>query len=372
MQKFLVLGAGSAQMDLLHHLRGKFYTMSCSYDAEDRHRTISDEFHVMDIADHERILAFCRQNGVDFIYSVGSDVAMPTVAHVCEKLNLPCFISFQTARTCNQKDVLRKRLSSVYGHVRYQVLETANDALRLDYPVVLKPADSQGQRGISLVWCVEELAPAMDRALHHSRVKRAVAEEYIPGREISANVFVHNRQLKLLLLSDRISWPEYPGGLIHKHVYPASLSQHARQHVQRLVQETLNVLEIHNGPAYFQIKMAADEPRLIEVTPRLDGCHIWRLMRFATGVDLLEAAVSTLVGGDHPLVPDVPQHSGDTSLKWVLEFFCAPPATPFEARRFDIHPKHRFMTFYYQTGDRIKSVNGILEKCGYQIYTEAA
>ena len=77
---------------------------------------------------------------------------------------------------------------------------------------------------------------------------------------------------------------------------PTQFSKNVVEKVKDLVQRVLQKLEIKDGPAYFQIKVVGDEPYLIEVTPRLDGCHMWRLINIYCGVNLLDMSFKQLIG----------------------------------------------------------------------------
>ena len=158
-------------------------------------------------------------------------------------------------------------------------------------------------------------------------------------------------------------WPDYTGGLIWKHRLPSRWADHpeAMSAVTDLVSETLNRLGICNGPAYFQIMMdRRGTPRLIEVTPRLDGCHMWRLIRYSTGVDLLEMTVKAMEG----------EKAGRTEYSvrpYMTEFLCLPPETVFSKDLF--HDRTcDYLEWYYRDGETVRKMNGYKEKCGYRIY----
>ena len=100
--------------------------------------------------------------------------------------------------------------------------------------------------------------------------------------------------------------------------------------MEELVSEAVTKLEINNGPVYFQIKIENGHPYLIEVTPRLDGCHMWRLIKEYTGVNLLDITMTHFLDGTVPdisyKVSDIPMHT---------EFFCEAPDTEFDISKYD-------------------------------------
>jgi len=151
-------------------------------------------------------------------------------------------------------------------------------------------------------------------------------------------------------------------GLVHSHHIPASgLSPSARQSILQIAAAACQRLAIASGPAYFQFKYWQNQPFLIEITPRLDGCHLWRLIRYATGVDLLRITFEHLLGrspcpADFTCKPDG---------AFELEFTCQLPGQP--ARNPPPPPHALFFDFYNSPGESVHSINGLLEKTGYFI-----
>lgn len=364
MQRFLVLGVGNAQVDILNYLKGNFELHACSFAQEGRGIELCDYFELIDIINIDLLIKYCQTKRMDFVYSVGSDIAMPTISKVSEVLDMPCFTSYQTSLSCNSKNMFREKLKKKWGAVRFQNILSANpELLNLPLPLMVKPNNSQGQRGVSLINSYDELDKAYFAAKKHSRDGSVIVEEYIAGQEISVNTFIHNGTIIFFILSDRISWPGSTSGAIHKHLLPCSLNSNAQENVIKLVKGVIKTLGIDNGPAYFQIKIEGEMPRLIEVTPRLDGCHLWRLIKIATGVDLLGMTIESLTKGKVS-----PVNATSVSNQWTLEFFCAPPNTIVDINNFSVHPKCFYHEFYYNDGEFVKEINGYMEKCGYQIF----
>lgn len=366
MNRFLVLGVGNAQKDLIDYLsdHSEYYSIfSCSNVFNPAVADKIEKFGLVDITNKEQVLDFAQSNDIDLIYSVGSDVAMPTVAWVSEQLNKTTYIDYATAFSCNSKTSFRAKLEGVYGAIPFHTMEHPLDIGSLALPIIVKPSDSQGQRGVKLINSMSELETAYQAALSHSRSGKVIAEHYVNGNEISVNAFLSNGEVIFSLISDRLSWNHNGGGIIHKHLIPSHISLNAKSNVEKLVRSVCSALNIVNGPAYFQIKMDADEPKLIEVTPRLDGCHMWRLIKYATGIDLLDMTVKGLIGLPLSIFP----YEIDKS--WTLEFFCLPPNEVFHQDLFLANDNAAYVQFYYDDGDVVRKMNGFKEKCGYQIYS---
>jgi formate-dependent phosphoribosylglycinamide formyltransferase (GAR transformylase) len=363
-KKFLVLGIGNAQVDILDYLstRTDVEIHALSYSNAGRGLSYVNFFEVIDITDKASVLIYALEHRINFIYSVGSDVAMPTAMWVAEQLGIPHFVSAQTASLCNTKHELRAFLQGIYGSVPFETLDEKCLVTQVAFPAMVKPVDSQGQRGVSTVTHESDLLAAYEYAVGFSRSKTVIIENKIDGPEISVNTFQVNGKLVFFLPSDRLSWDGFDGGVIHKHILPTQLNAAAVKNVRKLVVDTLAKLDINEGPAYFQIKMQGDEPFLIEVTPRLDGCHMWRLIAQCTGVNLLDATIS------HLFSESVEVPSAFDITPGVLEFICQPPSTNFIPVQIDGDYDHA--EYYYQAGDVVRSMNGKMEKCGYLIKTK--
>lgn len=208
-----------------------------------------------------------------------------------------------------------------------------------------------------------ELEAYFDRAKAHSRCGKVILEKFILGSEVSVNAYVKDGEVVFSMLSDRESFANFPGGIIKAHHLPSVFEgTPTHEKICELVRETVKALDIENGPVYFQIKVSEGHPYLIEVTPRLDGCHMWRLIKEYCGVDLLDMTVRQLLGEDVNVpkykVSRVPMHT---------EFFCEPPDTVFDAEKYEKCAAD-YKRMYYGTGNTVKRMNGYMEKCGYRIF----
>lgn len=365
MKRFLVLGIGPAQVDLLRAIRGHFESHALSHSADGPGRSLADHFVRIDITDREAVLDYASRQAIDFVYSIGSDVAMPTACWVSERLGLPRLVGSETADGCQNKVTMRQRLRDLAGTLPFQRVTRADDSVRLPFPLMMKPADSQGQRGVTRIESESDYRAAFDDTLRHSRSGQLILERFVEGVEVSAHAWMSRGKLTWSLVSDRVSWPGVPGGVIHKHTVPTSLDRDAQAQVRVLVADATERLEIREGPAYFQIKMDGGSPYLIEVAPRLDGCHLWRLIRTAGGPDLLALTLSSLTTGT-----PMPDELGGTSGVWSLEFFSKPPGTIFRSGDFQVRPDATHVEWYRDQESPIPETNGHMEKCGYQIYRE--
>lgn len=361
--KVLILGVGHAQVDAIKYCKERGLEVhGCSYTNTERGIGLLDKFVQINITDKEAVLEYARREGIDVIYSVGSDIAMPTVSYVANSLNLPSFIKTSTAEICNNKQMLRDTLGQDFdGNIEYIYAESIEELASFkNYPGMLKPVDSQGQRGVYKVDSIDEAIERFPESISYSRDKKVILERYLDGPEVSVNAYMVDGTMVFGLVSDRISFDDIPGGVIKEHYLPSSLSQQIQDRVIDLAERSAKVLGIENGPCYFQVKVVEGVPYVLEVTPRLDGCHMWKLIKYYCGVDLLDLTFRHLIEqnvdeNDFAVINHMPVRT---------VFMCQPPNSSVKKNHY---PAALCECWYYDEGDMVKKMNGYMEKCGYRM-----
>lgn len=365
-KRMLILGAGNAQIDLIKYCgKRNIETFGCSYNNTDPGISFLDHFTKIDIVDIDAVYAYARESQVDFIYSIGSDIAIPTICEVSRRLELPCFVDVSTAKLCCNKFQLRQTLEETEYHIPflgcYSYEETEGWK---EYPVQIKPVDSQGQRGVGKADNEKQVKACFEFAKQYSRSGQVILEKSIEGNEISVHAFLRNGTPLFVLLSDRETFAEFPGGIVKGHHVPSNYeATEVREKVLKMIQDVTKRLHILEGPVYFQIMINDGIPHLIEVSPRLDGCHMWRLIYLYCGVDLLDLTIQSLMGKE----PEIPPMKISGALK--TKFFCEAPGRVFREDKF-CPEKSLFHQYYYRDGETVHRINGFMEKCGYQICYE--
>ena len=307
------------------------------------------------------------------VYSVGSDIAMPTVAAVSERLGLPLFHGHDIVETLHRKANLRTFLDTHgISPVAHRVVREPADVDGFDvYPAIVKPSDSQGQRGVQYVTDPDQARAAVATAVGFSATKTAIIEEFLDGPEVSVHVFVVDGQVEVTLPTDRFVWDGPVTGVAEGHATPCrELTDDLRPEVEALIRAVVGALGVGTGPLYFQLKLTSRGPRIIEIAPRLDGCHLWRLLDVHTGFNILDRCFDLLAGGSWQ-----PVEIGPTGLCHELWFDLAPPSIPFSAA--DHPPRPEAGTVVYEEwqvdeGALPRDANGVVSRLGYRIYERPA
>lgn len=366
-KKILILGVASVQMDAIMELNKMGYETHAIAMAKDGPGAdVADYFEEINILDEESVINYIKKHEIDTVYSVGSDLAIPIASSISEKLGLQHFVSENVARICNNKNLMRKTLGKNFdGNLDFQIIENLQENVNIKYPFILKPTDSQGQRGVFLIESIEEYKKNFNRSKKHSRSGLVILEQYVSGPELSVNGYIVNGKLVFLIPSDRQTWPDYTG-LIHKHIVPtANLDNDKNEKIKFIIESACQKIGIENGPVYTQMKMEGNNPYIIEITPRLDGCHMWNLLTYYTGVNLLRLTFQHLLEND---LSELNNEYSDYKNHYVLEFTCQEPETAADYSEFQNEIRNSLYSFkYYKQGDAIRPVNGKYEKIGYFI-----
>lgn len=373
MTRLLLLGATEVQRDAVEVAHELGLEVSVAAADPGPASRLAGDFHQVSLLDVEGVERTAREVAADVVYSVGSDRAMPTVAEVSCRLGLPTLVQPRTAVDANDKGAMRRRLQGRPGQLAYGVVDGPALPPGVRLPCVVKPTDSQGQRGVALVRDEQALAPAVALARTFSRDDRAMVEEYAEGPEVSVNGYLRGGELEFVGVSDRVTHPDHLG-LVQAHRFPAAATDPRvdEQLAEVLLASALG-LGLQAGPVYAQLKVTADGPRLIEVTPRLDGCHLWRLWRSACGADLLRTALQDLL--DLPGRAPLPRPDRSAPGVWRIDFDLLPPgSTMGEDAGADLLTAgatalHR--ASYYAPGDVVRALNGHQEKVAYRLVHEA-
>jgi|SRR5690554_31032 len=372
MKKALILGTNAGQADIINYLNENGWeTHVCGYRREGPGCNLAHQFHLVNTIDLKAVEDLARKLDVDIVYSVSSDSAITSATKVSERMGLPHLLNGAYIDLFNSKNAFRDFLNiNNIGTTRYIVVNNDNiNAVEWnDFPCVVKPTDSQGQRGVQLIEAKEKLQDALKLAIESSTSKEAIIEEYLDGNEFSTNVVVQNGEILLNEFSDRIVFGNEYFGLPKGHGLPITyINKEQLKIAKSYVHQIIEKLNIKDAVLYIQMKLKGNEPRVIEIAPRLDGCHIWRLIKHYRGIDLREYAIKCLLGekidkANYITNPDMRRS--------ILEFYHLPTQELFDLEKLNVRENVAYTEYRYVNGDTIIPINGRLEVVGYCIYNE--
>jgi len=301
-RRVLVLGAGRHQVPLIKRARQRgAFVVTSDYLTDSPGREFASLPILADALDSEINVEIAREQDIDAVVTVGTDQALTTVADVAASRGLPCHVSPDGARAATDKTRMRAALAKAgvpmsTCHIVERDELPERTALGQG-PWVVKPADAQGQRGTCRVGSHDHLLAAVADARSESRRGVALIEEFLIGPEATATAWLHDGQLELLGITDRVTYNPPPNlGIALRHVFPGV---HAAAHVDSVagvLEGVAAAYEMTNGPLYVQMIITADGPKVVEAAARVGGGHETALYQAVAGVDLTELSLDLACG----------------------------------------------------------------------------
>lgn len=326
----LVLGGGSSQLALLARCRAHgLFTVLADRDPRAPGRELADAFEPASTFDAEAVLAAARRRRVRAVLTAGTDQPVLVAAQVAAALGLPSFLDVPTALSVTNKRVMKIRLRELGLPAAPWALvgpEVEAGALAgLHPPLVTKPVDSQGQRGVMRLPDVAAVRSAAAEVLSHSREERFLVEEYYPGPEVTVSGWVTRGQTSILTVTDRVTVDSPPHiGVCYAHRYPTHL-QSCWQEIVCLARKVVEGFGIREGPIYFQFLVGERGVIVNELSCRLGGAYEDTFIPRVTGVPVLDLVIRGCLGQDVEPEPG-PGFAADRAPRFVSTalLFCRP------------------------------------------------
>lgn len=305
MKKILLLG-GSAQQIVAIKTAQKlgYYTVLCDYLPDNPGQYEADKFYLVSTTDKDAVLEVARNEQIDGVLAYASDPAAPTAAYIAEKLGLSGAPYHSVETLCN-KDQFRKFLiENGFSTPKAKGYASAEDALKekenFEFPIIIKPVDSSGSKGATVLQTEDGLKNALDFAFSFSRCHRIIVEHFIEKKHpylIGGDVFIENGKIVLWGLlnchRDNCVNPLVPVG----KSYPLQLEDEDIQHVKETLSSMVEKLRISNGS--MNVELVVDKSNRvwpIDVGPRSGGNMIPDLLGDMFGVDIAEMSVKAAMG----------------------------------------------------------------------------
>ena len=297
-KKIAILGAGYFQEPLIIKAKEMGLQVHCfSWLKDAVCKNLADKFYPISITEKEKILMICKDNNIDGIISIASDIAMTTVSYVAQNLNL--ISNTQEATSISRNKGLTRQCLEKNG------LNTPNYWLgtdftlfdnTIDYPLIVKPSDSSGSRGITKVFGKEGLSVAFDWAKSFSLNKKVIIESYIEGDEVSVETLSYKGNHQVIVVTDKVTTGS-PHFVELEHHQPSNLSSNILKSIEI---ETINALKsigITNGSSHIEAKINSNgEVFIIEIGSRMGGDFIGsHLVENSTGVDYLKQTIDIAI-----------------------------------------------------------------------------
>lgn len=306
MKKLMILGGSRYAIPVIQAAkRLEIFTITADYLPDNIAHKYSDEYVNVSIIDKEATLAAAQRLQIDGIVSFGCDPGVVTAAYVAEKMGLPFQGPYKSVEILQDKGLFRQFLTENGFNVPHAKRYTDKKAPFADidfftWPVIVKPVDSAGSKGVTKVDTSEQLPQAIEIAVAGSHNGTYIIEDFLTfeGYHSDADPFTVNGKLEFVSYSDQLfdkdaENPYTPAFII----WPSSMKRPHQDELTAETQRLMTLLHMKTGIYNIETCVGADgTPYLMEVSPRGGGCKIAELQQLAYGVDLIENEVRNAVG----------------------------------------------------------------------------
>ncbi len=307
-KRIMLLGGNYTQMTCTLAAKAEgYYVISVDYLPENPAHKFADEYHNVSTIDKEAVLELAKELKIDGIVSYASDVSAPTAAYVAEALGLPTN-PYESVMIMTHKDLFRSFLKENgfpmpkgAGFKKDQYEEAKKFFDGLTKPVMIKPIDSSGSKGVNRVNYAEEFDAAWEESLSYSISKQVIVEEFVErkGYQIDGDAFVIDGKIRFWGICDQHhddSCSKYaPAGLSFPPTQDEKIQQEAKAQIERL----FKLLNMHMGAYNIEyIVNQSGQVYILEIGPRNGGNLITDAINAATDVNLAAYTVRQAVGDD--------------------------------------------------------------------------
>lgn len=303
-----MLGGSHFQVPAIKYAKqAGYHVITADYLPNNPGHKFSDEYHNVSTVDEQKVLALAEKLRIDGIVSYASDPGAPAAAYVAEKLGLPGN-PYESVKILQRKDLFRSFLKD-NGFLVPVSTSFVDESVAKEFarerlqngPIVVKPADSSGSKGVTKLHALHDFEKAFAYALQFSLAKIVVVEDFIEKAiyEMDGDGFVWQGKLAFRCFgnqhNDLVCNPYVPMGISFPYIQSDELQQKAHDQIESI----LTKLNMKVGG--LNIEYLTDDKGnifILEIGPRSGGNLIPEVIKIATGVDLIAYSIDGAMGKD--------------------------------------------------------------------------
>lgn len=301
-KKILIVGASFLQVPMIKKAKEMgLYVAVADYNPEAVGIKYADQYFNCSTIDKEGLLDVALKFKPDGIATMATDMPMRAISYVCSKIGLNS-ISEQTANIATNKiDMIKAFKKNDVASPAFAECENFEECLSAldffsEFPLILKPSDSSGSRGVIKIESRNELKNAFEYSKASSRDGKVIIEEFMVGPEVSVECFAINGDVNILQITDKLTTGA-PHFVELGHMQPSSLDDDTVSKIKDLAKKACLALGIINGPAHAEIIVTNNGPKMVEIGARMGGdCITSDLVPLSTGIDMIKATLDYALG----------------------------------------------------------------------------
>ena len=305
----MILGAGVYQVPLIKKATELgIYTIVVSIPGDYPGFKFADKVYYENTTDTERILQIAQQEKIDGITTCRTDVALVTLATVCEKLNLRGLPLLSAQRSCN-KILMKKALYDAHVNVaRFHIcslsdsLDSVKEICRdINYPVMVKAIDSSGSRGITIVENESQVEYALANVKSVTHKGEFLIEEFLIGEEFGADAYIQNGEIEFIIPHGKYVYKANTGIPIG-HYAPYGDDAISEKTIH-LMEQSIKAMGFNNCAVNADIMLCKGVPYIIEIGGRAGATCLPELISINNGYNYYEKLIKACLSSTESLKP---------------------------------------------------------------------
>lgn len=300
MKKLLVLGASEFQIPLLQQAK-KMGIHTCVVDINPNANAIkyADEYRECSLKDSLGAIKIAKEYNPDGVTVGMCDIAVRTCAMICKNLGLPGLSVDVAEKATDKYRMIEVFRNHGVPHPEYRYFakgEYSREKMNLPFPIIVKPVDMAGSRGINLVKTEGELSAAIEDSTNVGDKGDIIIEEYMIGPEVSVEIFLEGSEPHIMQITDKLT-SGAPHFMELGHSQPSSLAESTKREIAQVACQAVKALGLYNCVAHAEIIVTKNGPKMVEIGARMGGDGIQQqLIQLSTGINLQEAVIRLAMG----------------------------------------------------------------------------
>ena len=293
----LIFGVGPLQESIIGRAKKMgLYTVGIDPAKDATCKDCVDAFEVVGGQDYEGTCAVVDKYGIDAIVTAATDKPLVMMARIAEKYGFP-FYSVETAQWSTDKFQMKQRfMDGGVPCAKGRLVKSVDEVEDFEYPVIIKPRDNSGSRGVKFCCSKTELEASMSEAFDVSRLDTVLVEEFIEGPEYSIEGLHYDGKSEVIQFTEKKT-TEFPYNVELGHKQPAYLTEEQRNTIREIISRIGKTLKFENCPSHTELKINDRGIFVIETSPRLGGDYITStLVPLSTGINMEDQLLHIALG----------------------------------------------------------------------------
>lgn len=370
MKKVLIIGAGMLQAYVIQKAKEMgYYVLTIDMDSNAIGFQYADEYEVINIVNQEECLQYAKKKKIDGVLTAATDYGVLTTSYIARELKLNG-LDYNVAKIIKNKYEVRKIMAQQKVDDTAQFFEVKtekelnNICNEINFPVIVKPVDGSGSKGVSKAKNKEELLDIYNIASKQSLSHKVLIETFIIGQEYGVESFVLNGNVNILgIMKKHMTKPPYYAELGHS--LPAGISSDLRKKIEKVVTNTINALNINFGSVNMDLLVTSDEKvYIVDIGCRMGGNLIGsHVIPYSTGIEYMENIIRACVGDELDFQPKLEKCISTRILALT-------PGIVKELPDFNKYMEDKRIKYIFcklKKGEKIETYRNNLDGCGYVV-----